>query len=117
MLLVEILINIVVTDIIYLRVLEPFNLNVPSASNPGFQYLVVGGGGAGGSGSPGPQGNVGGGGGGGGVLNGTGEQLLLTAGTYTISVGGGGANMPPGNNSGPDHMMVLHLQSNKVLIP
>ena len=78
-----------------------FQLNVPSASNPGFQYLVVGGGGAGGSGSPGPQGNVGGGGGGGGVLNGTGEQLLLTAGTYTISVGGGGANMPPGNNSSP----------------
>ena len=60
---------------------------MPSASNPGFQYLVVGGGGAGGSGSPGPQGNVGGGGGGG-VLNGTGEQLFLTAGTYTISVGG-----------------------------
>ena len=78
-----------------------FQLNVPSASNPGFEYLVVGGGGAGGSGSPGPQGYVGGGGGGGGVLNGPGEQLGLTAGTYTISVGGGGANMPPGNNSSP----------------
>ena len=73
-----------------------FQLNVPSASNPGFQYLVVGGGGAGGSGSPGPQGN---------------DRWWwrwrrsfkwywrttgLTAGTYTISVGGGGANMPPG---------------------
>ena len=78
-----------------------FQLNVPSASNPGFQYLVVGGGGAGGSGSPGPQGYTGGGGGGGGVLDGPGEQLGLTAGTYTISVGGGGANMPPGNNSSP----------------
>lgn len=78
-----------------------FQLNVPSESNPGFEYLVVAGGGAGGSGSPGPQGYVGGGGGGGGVLNGPGGQLGLTAGTYTISVGGGGANMPPGSNSNP----------------
>ena len=78
-----------------------FQLNSPSESNPGFEYLVVGGGGAGGSGSPGPSGQTGGGGGGGGVLNGPGQQLKLSVGSYTMTVGGGGANMPPGNNSGP----------------
>ena len=78
-----------------------FQLNVPSESNTGFQYLVVGGGGAGGCGGPGPTGCTGGGGGGGGVLDGSGEQLKLSAGTYTISVGGGGANIPPGNPPAP----------------
>ena len=78
-----------------------FQLNVPSESNPGFEYLIVGGGGAGGSGSPGPSGQTGGGGGGGGVLNGPGQQLKLSAGSYTMTVGSGGANMPPGNNSSP----------------
>ena len=78
-----------------------FQLNVPSESNSGFQYLVVAGGGAGGSGGPGPSGCTGGGGGGGGVLNGTGAELKLGSGTYTVSVGAGGANMPPGNNSSP----------------
>ena len=76
-------------------------LNVPSESNPGFQYLCVGGGGAGGCGSPGPSRYVGGGGGGGGVLQGTGTQLKLSAGSYTITVGGGGANTPPGSPPDP----------------
>ena len=78
-----------------------FQLNVPSESNSGFQYLVVGGGGAGGCGGPGPTGCTGGGGGGGGVLDGSGEQLKLNAGTYTITVGAGGANTPPGTPPAP----------------
>ena len=81
-----------------------FQLNSPSASNSGFRYLVVGGGGAGGAGGPGPSGCTGGGGGGGGVLDGPGETLGLEGGyTYTITVGGGGANRPPGGTPGNAH--------------
>ena len=79
-----------------------FELNSPSASNTGFEYLVVGGGGAGGSGGPGPGGQTGGGGGGGGVLSGPGETLALEGGyTYTITVGGGGSPTPAGSPSTP----------------
>ena len=74
-----------------------FQLNVPSESNSGFYYLVVGGGGSGGSGNPGPTRYVGGGGGGGGVLYGPGTNLKLSAGSYTVTVGAGGANTPPGS--------------------
>jgi hypothetical protein len=54
------------------------------------EYLIVAGGGGGGT-------NMGGGGGGGGVLTGT---TILTAGSYSITVGAGGAGAPAGTTGG-----------------
>ena len=58
------------------------------SSSISVEYLVVAGGGAGGGGDGG-----GGGGGAGGVLSGT---ITLSAGSYTITVGAGGASVPEG---------------------
>jgi hypothetical protein len=54
------------------------------------EYVIAAGGGGGGT-------NMGGGGGGGGVLLGT---TILTPGSYTITVGGGGAGAPAGTTGG-----------------
>lgn len=54
------------------------------------EYLIVAGGGGGGT-------NMGGGGGGGGVITGT---TILTAGSYSITVGAGGSGAPAGTTGG-----------------
>jgi len=56
------------------------------------EYLIVGGGGGGGN-------NIGGGGGGGGVVTGT---ITLAAGTFSISIGSGGASGTNGESSSFD---------------
>jgi hypothetical protein len=63
-----------------------FTISSLRSSSIEVEYLIVGGGGGGGT-------NMGGGGGGGGVLVG---NTILTPGTYTITVGAGGAGAPAG---------------------
>ena len=77
-----------------------FAVNRPSAAIDSVDYLIVAGGGAGGAGS---QSTIpGGGGGAGGML--FGNTVVSTApGTYSISVGGGGASNGPNNPSASRH--------------
>jgi hypothetical protein len=78
---------------------------VVTAGGP-VEYLVVGGGGGGGA----SKGNGGGGGGGGGVLtNGSGNKLLLAAGTYTITVGKGGAGGTTGFGANGDDSSITNV--------
>ena len=67
-----------------------FTISSLRSSSIEVEYLIVGGGGGGGT-------NMGGGGGGGGVLAG---NTILTPGTYTITVGAGGAGAPAGTTGG-----------------
>lgn len=77
----------------------PMVLRDPSASSPSLEFILVGGGG-GTITIPAPiipyisppySGNIAGGGGGGGVINGNGTSLGLSAGNYTVTIGGGGS--------------------------
>jgi len=70
------------------------------------QFLMIGGGGSGGS--PGGSGNGSGGGGAGGLISRTGPTLALSAGTYTITIGGGASPTPntpsPGSQGTPSKL-------------
>ena len=67
-----------------------FTLGLVMGTSLPVEYLIVGGGGGGGM-------DMGGGGGGGGVLTG---KHILTVGTYTITVGAGGAGAPAAGTNG-----------------
>ena len=70
------------------------NMNVPMKSCPSFHLLCVAGGGSGGPGYS-PTYIGGGGGGAGGVISGSKSQLAeIPAGTYVVTIGGGGSNSP-----------------------
>lgn len=79
------------------------NMNVPMKSCPSFNLICVAGGGSGGPGYS-PTRTGGGGGGAGGVISGNKSQLAeIPAGTYVVTIGGGGNSSPsesyPGNPS------------------
>jgi hypothetical protein len=67
-----------------------FTLSSVIGTSLPIEYLVVGGGGGGGM-------DMGGGGGGGGVLTG---KSMLTTGSFTVTVGAGGAGAPAGSTNG-----------------
>ena len=70
------------------------NMNVPMKSCPTFNLICVAGGGSGGPGYS-PTYIGGGGGGAGGVISGSKSQLAeIPAGTYVVTIGGGGSNSP-----------------------
>ena len=70
------------------------NMNVPMKSCPSFNMICVAGGGSGGPGYS-PTRSGGGGGGAGGVISGSKSQLSeIPAGTYVVTIGGGGSNSP-----------------------
>ena len=70
----------------------PFVTTAPSFDADDLSSILVAGGGGGGSG----------GGGAGGVLKSTGPTLALSAGTYTITLGSGGATAPNNSTAGID---------------
>ena len=80
----------------------PLSLSHPSSQAVDLDWMLVAGGATGGS-AYSPTYYAGGGGGAGGVRTGTGPTMALSAGSYTISIGGGGAYMPTSAAPGPSY--------------
>ena len=82
-----------------------FTLGSASSNSSDMVMMMVGGGGAGGYFSPSYR--CGGGGGGGGVIKRTGPTVGLSAGTYTMTVGAGGAKYSPNPATNPGGDTIL----------
>jgi hypothetical protein len=85
----------------------------PLLPTTNFDIILVAGGGSGGDGQPGSYGGGGGGAGGVRFI----PQISLTAGTYPISVGGGGANSPAAPASGTNGQPTVFNSPNGNSIP
>lgn len=78
----------------------PLSMSHPSSQAIDLDWMLVAGGATGGS-AYSPNYMAGGGGGAGGVLTGSGPTMALSAGGFTVTIGGGGAYMPTSSAPGP----------------
>ena len=80
----------------------PLSMSHPSSQAVDLDWMLVAGGATGGS-AYSPTRMSGGGGGAGGVLTGTGPTMSLPSGSFTITIGGGGAYLPTSTPPGPSY--------------
>ena len=80
----------------------PLQLSHPSSQAVDLDWMLVAGGGTGGS-AYSPTRHAGAGGGAGGVITGTGPTMNISSGGHTITLGGGGANMPSSGYPSPSY--------------